>query len=237
MTRQQNKYQLLLVFGLFVFQILTGQSSNNINGFITYKIDSSIKRETEEIIKLTSRTSTDTIYGYENNLWLDLYINDKLSFSTVDSSNIRPYFLSTFWYSGDTVNLLGYFDTYRNQGFLIKIHSEKALIFYREFHPHYKHYRLHSDESYRQEILVPCYYSSLILDKYPKANDLILFGLLELESKDYYSTLGNDRQQKERVKIKIYFRSEKKFRPNSAAANMRLGESLSRPGGIGLAVK
>lgn len=98
----------------------------------------------------------------------------------------------------------GMFDGF---GFSIKIKDQKATV-YALVIGEVANYALTENGERKQRLEVPCATSELTLSEYPEIKeDGLLYGYIAFESQDFYSGLEGNKPTKNRLKMKVYFKS------------------------------
>lgn len=207
-------------FSLAIFSLTfcsCGQKSidDSIEGLT---IDPSIKSEVEKNISTSNFGAVQKeILIYENRMYADMYVDDRLIIST-SSPYERNIFKSFYFWQGDTLFIEGGFGLFGAMGFTIKIVNDKATVYHMlsaDDFPYYA-YTEKSDLLYRLE--VPCTETKIILSEIPDSTKKqIIYGYVEFNSGEYYyapTTPDGQKllsRKKARNDMKIYFKSGKSF--------------------------
>lgn len=207
------KYSIGLILLSLTFSSC-GQS-DSISGLT---IDPEIKTEAEKHFKSASEyeeinTSDIGFQIFENSLEFDFYENDSLVVSTQGKPK-AVLFKSFYLWKGDTLIIDGAIGLLGGGGFSIQVVNGKATVYHMLSSDDFPTYAYGEETEMIFRLDVPCHHTKAILSEIPtKGTGKIIYGYVEFESDDYYSTKGavNAKEvgtrTKSRSNMKMYFKS------------------------------
>ncbi len=164
-----------------------------------YTVDGSIKNVVDKKIS----SSHDLNMGAMD---FRIFENDSVTAdSWAKGQSIACMTLATL--DGDTINITGFAGMFAGFGFQLALFKDTCIV--RHFaKSDMEMYKLKRSDSVTFGVSVPCKTYTLTLAHHPsfKKGEMVE-GVVELESEDYYEE-KNRTEQKDRVQLKVYFKTE-----------------------------
>lgn len=147
----------------------------------------------------------DDILIYNNVLSCAQYQNDRLVVDKLDN-NTKTTFKSSYYFSNDTLIILGQYGLFEGTGFKVRIHNKDTLITLFE-HDDFPFYKSNIDSEPQNVIEVKSKKHRLRIVGEPSENKgHLIYGYLELSSDNYY-TRERDQWVKTRIDLIVHFKS------------------------------
>lgn len=201
---------------LFIFFstcTLFSQTNNQkeINGLI---IDPTIKQQVENHIKESDDFGkmNSVVQVYENSILGEFFENDTLFFSNDDITK-KQLFKSFYYWKDEKLGIDGAFGLFGGFGFNINFNNNQAELFHMLSSDDFPSYSYNEKDSLIYRLEVPCTETKIILSELPdKEKKQLIYGYVEFNSNNYYSTSGSldegkkPPKKRHRSNMKIYFR-------------------------------
>lgn len=202
--------KLCLTFILFLAMILCccrqtkkSPSSISFDTTKTFTLDSTLQDSIERQIQFVSDRDFSQ---FKTPIEFRFFSNDLLS-----DSIIQPDFRMMSWYSNnkDTIDLVAHVGEFETSALLLRFIDRKPnVFFFRAPHERQNYFRINKKDSFENQIEVPPMRYKLELSQIPDTvNKQVVFGYINMESIDYYDK-RDTLQQKNRIQMKFYFRSQ-----------------------------
>lgn len=200
---------LLFLSSLFYSCQETGKPATSLFGDTTkiFILDTNLKDTAERRISFLS----DKYSSYFNTpIELRFFSDGMLTDSVIELN-----FEMDSWYFNkkDTIDLVAHTGVLESRALLLRFINQKpSVFFYRAPHGHQNYFKINKSDYFTDQIEVPPINYKLKLSQIPDTiNKPVVFGYIDMESSDYYDK-RDALQQKNRVQMKFYFRSQfKKF--------------------------
>ena len=165
----------------------------------TYQINSKIKNQIDQKVKTFNGVT-------KGSMDFKMYENDSLIVDSDSFGKSIECMLNTTL-SSDTVRIIGFMDMFAGFGYQIELYKDTCIVHHFATSDA-KIYKLKKTDSLAFGVSVPCKTYSLTLTEKPTIKKgEIISGIVELESEDYFEVANGD-ENKYRVVIKGYFRTE-----------------------------
>jgi hypothetical protein len=180
-------------------------------------IDPSIKKEVEKHIETSKEYEMfgDKMQVYINTGEIQSYENDSLIFSSKFGEYKAP-FKSFYYWSGDTMTIVGAVGIWGGVGFGIEIVNNKARLYHLLNSDDFPSYAYRENDSLIFRLDVSCTATNIVLSEIPDSTQKqIIYGYVEFKSSDYFASSGSTNgkenlpRQKLRTNMKLYFKSGK----------------------------
>ena|SRR5690554_1041917 len=188
-------FTLILIY--FLFSACGQTKSDSFKN--TYQFNSKIKKQIEQKVKTFNGVTMGSMD-------FKMYENDSLIVDS-DSKGKSIECILNSNLSGDTVSITGFMGMFAGFGYQIKLYKDTCIV------SHFatsdaEIYKLKKTDSLTFGVSVPCKSYSLTLTEKPTIKKgEIISGIVELESEDYFE-VANGVENKYRVVLKGYFRTE-----------------------------
>ena len=207
-----------LFFVLFICTMLLACGQNNTKSDILgVALDDNIKNEVEKNISSSQFGSMGSpIPIYNNKIFVDTYVNDRLS-SSINGDKETVFKSFYYWNkNGDTLSIDGAYGLFGGTGFTIKIVNGKATLYHLLAGDEDPIFAYNEKDSLVYRLEVPCTDTKIILSEIPDSTkSQTVYGYVEFKSNNYYESPGYydadelSQRKKLRDNMKIYFKSDR----------------------------
>ena len=215
MAKQLITTHVFLMIHSFSFNLYGQTKTNQLpdNFTIDPKIETEVKKYiSKSELSDTGEKAKELIYN--NRIIGEFYQNDKLIFSSEDSTERNLVFKSFYYWQNDTLVIDGAFGLFTGIGFSLKIHNGKTTLYHMVASDETPGYAYKESDTLTYRLEIPCTETKTILSEIPDSTKKqMIYGYVEFTSSEYYETIGSvDGKEflpriKDRVNMKIYFRS------------------------------
>ena len=150
---------------------------------------------------------------YETNLQSEVYLNDNLKSSNMDSPGRYPY-KSFYYVSNDTLKIDGGYGLFGSFGTSIHLIDNKAEVYLLLAADDFPQYASTQDGPLQLRLEVPTKESSLVLSNIPEPEEGgVVYGKVSFESEEFYQGVQAaegeqaEPRKKGRMNMIIYFKS------------------------------